>query len=84
VGKGGAVRSSFSSKPVNLDLDHFLQLNDNCILFSGIKTEWLEKLQKPVTYLMDEDHIAIQNSIPTAEGVIWLLLQHTDHVQPIF
>ncbi|WP_041057558.1 dipicolinate synthase subunit DpsA [Jeotgalibacillus campisalis] len=79
VGEEGAVRSSFSSKPVKLDSKAFKRLKTSCLLFSGIPTAWLEALQKPVVYLMDEDQIAIRNSIPTAEGVIWLLLQHTDH-----
>ncbi|PPA72014.1 dipicolinate synthase subunit DpsA [Jeotgalibacillus proteolyticus] len=79
VGEEGAVRSSFSSKPLTLDLDLFRRLNPTCKLFSGIQTPWLDSLNRPVVYLMEEDQIAIQNSIPTAEGVIWLLLQHTDH-----
>ncbi|MDG5470339.1 dipicolinate synthase subunit DpsA [Jeotgalibacillus sp. ET6] len=79
VGEEGAVRSSFSSKPVTLDIECFKRLKTSCLLFSGIPTVWLEQLEKPVVYLMDEDQIAILNSIPTAEGVLWLLLQHTDH-----
>ena len=79
VGEEGVVRSSFSSKAVTLNRDRVIELPESCLLFSGIKTTWLESLQRKVIYLMDKDEIAIQNSIPTAEGVLWLLLQHTDH-----
>ena len=79
VGEEGVVRSSFSSKPVVLNSERFKELKSSCLLFSGIQTPWLKNLNRTIHYLMDEDHIAIQNSIPTAEGVLWLLLQHTDH-----
>lgn len=79
VGEEGAVRSSFSSKQIEVDIKMFQKLNKDCVLFSGIQTPWLDQIQQTVVYLMDEDQIAIQNSIPTAEGVLWLLLQHTNH-----
>ncbi|KIL44936.1 dipicolinate synthase subunit DpsA [Jeotgalibacillus soli] len=79
VSENGEVRSSFSSKPVKIRKEDLNSLTNHCLIFSGINTPWLEDLSHEVICLMDEDDIAIQNSIPTAEGVLWLLLQHTDH-----
>ncbi|WP_227395495.1 dipicolinate synthase subunit DpsA [Jeotgalibacillus aurantiacus] len=78
VMSNGEVRSSFSKHNIILSDENMERVKRDCLLFSGIRTEWLEKQQHETVYMMEEDEVAILNSIPTAEGVLWLLIQHTE------
>src|SRR5699024_11174127 len=75
----GQIKSIFSNQPIILPSDWFRRLKKNALVFSGIKTPYLEKklADKQITFipLMERDDVAIYNSVQTAEGTILLALQ---------
>ncbi|MBM7579908.1 dipicolinate synthase subunit DpsA [Jeotgalibacillus terrae] len=79
ISSSGEIRSSFSAENLSIDYEQLDQLHENCLIFSGIRTPWTERSNKKFIYLFEEDAIAISNSIPTAEGILWLIIQHTDY-----
>ncbi|KIL50522.1 hypothetical protein KP77_18970 [Jeotgalibacillus alimentarius] len=79
ISSSGEIKSSFSAENLAIDHEQLDQLHEECLIFSGIRTPWTERSNKQFVYLFEEDAIAISNSIPTAEGILWLLIQHTDY-----
>ena len=55
------------------------QLSDDCIIFTPIMRPFLQGLSQKIEIIMDYDEIAIYNSIPTAEGTIFYIMQNTEH-----
>ena len=55
------------------------QLPDDCVIFTPIMRNFLQGLPQQIEIIMDRDEIAIYNSIPTAEGTIFYIMQNTEH-----
>jgi dipicolinate synthase subunit A len=55
------------------------QLPDDCVIFTPIMRNFLEGVPQQIEIIMDSDEIAIYNSIPTAEGTIYYIMQNTEH-----
>jgi dipicolinate synthase subunit A len=68
---------------ISLPLDFFERTKPNCIIFSGIRTNRIEemnrKANRQIIYLMEYQDVAIANSIPTTEGIIMNLVENTDY-----
>ncbi|MFT8323259.1 MAG: dipicolinate synthase subunit DpsA [Bacillus sp. (in: firmicutes)] len=81
VNDKGEIESSFSSAEIYLTKEMIEQTNEECVIFSGIITPFLQQLQKEtnrkLVALFNRDDVAIFNSIPTAEGALMLAIQHT-------
>ncbi|MBM7701916.1 dipicolinic acid synthetase subunit A [Metabacillus iocasae] len=78
----GQVDTIFSNEKVYLKEEVIKQTPDHCIIYSGISNDYLNQLVKTtnrkLVRLFERDDIAIYNSIPTVEGTIMLVIQHTD------
>lgn len=78
----GHVEGLFSNKKIILTEQFISQTKPNSVIYSGIGTDYLERISKKtkrqLVKVMDRDDIAIYNSIPTAEGVIMHTIQNTD------
>ncbi len=81
--KEGYVETVFSDQKIKLTADWFGRLKKSAIIFTGITSPYLtEKAEQTgitLIPLLDRDDVAIYNSIPTAEGAIMLVIEHTDH-----
>jgi len=55
------------------------ELADDCTIFTPIMRAFLKGIPQRIEVIMDQDEIAIYNSIPTAEGVIYYLIKNTTH-----
>lgn len=81
--KDGLVKAIFSHTEIKFTVDDFRQMKDDVLVFSGIMTDTLkefsEETNKKVITLMDMDDVAIFNSIPTAEGIIMMIIENTDY-----
>ncbi|NGP44080.1 dipicolinic acid synthetase subunit A [Bacillaceae bacterium SIJ1] len=80
--KDGTVETIFSDGPLTLTKEHIEQTPNHCQVFTGIASEKLKTLCKEagrqLVPLFDRDDVAIYNSIPTAEGTVMMVIQHTD------
>ncbi|WP_270181882.1 dipicolinic acid synthetase subunit A [Alkalihalobacillus sp. CinArs1] len=78
----GEVDSIFSNEKVVLTAEHFSKTPSHCVVYSGISNSHLEgmamKASRKLVKLFERDDIAIYNSIPTVEGTIMMVIQHTD------
>ncbi|WP_445488730.1 dipicolinate synthase subunit DpsA [Niallia sp. 03133] len=81
VNEKGKIESSFCSTDLFLEKEMVEQTKKDCILYTGIITPFLDRLQKEtnrkLVALFNRDDVAIFNSIPTAEGALMLAIQHT-------
>ncbi|WP_079480140.1 dipicolinic acid synthetase subunit A [Halobacillus salinus] len=79
----GQIDGIFSNRIITLSEDWLRQTPEHCQVFTGITNSYLTDLMKKVNRtlhpLMDRDDVAIYNSIPTVEGTIMLVIQHTDY-----
>lgn len=76
----GNIKAEFSDKSLNLSNVNFHNIKDNAYIITGIKTKFMEKLNiKNIIYYMEDDDIAIYNSVATAEGVIMKIMENTDY-----
>ena len=55
------------------------QLPTNCIIFTPIMRDFLQDVPQKIEIMMDNDELAIYNSIPTAEGTIYYIMKNTEH-----
>ena len=55
------------------------QLPDDCVIFTPVMRSFLVGLPQKIEIIMDADEIAIYNSIPTAEGTIYYIMENTEH-----
>ncbi|RYL95295.1 dipicolinic acid synthetase subunit A [Sporolactobacillus sp. THM7-4] len=80
--KDGFVETTFSNQPIQLTKDWLEETPEYCTIYSGISTPYLDKLSsdtnRAVVKLFERDDVAIFNSIPTVEGTIMMVIQHTD------
>ncbi len=78
----GEVDSIFSNEKVILTAEHLSKTPSHCTVYSGISNSHLEematKASRKLVKLFERDDIAIYNSIPTVEGTIMMVIQHTD------
>lgn len=78
----GQVDTVFSNEKVFLTEEMLLKTPKHCTIYSGISNSYLEQLMKATNrkhvQLFERDDVAIYNSIPTVEGTIMIVIQHTD------
>ncbi|WP_273125606.1 dipicolinic acid synthetase subunit A [Bacillus weihaiensis] len=78
----GTVDTVFSNIEVKLTEDLLMRTPDHCVIFSGITNDYLNNLvqntNRKLIQLFNRDDVAIYNSIPTVEGTIMMVIQHTD------
>lgn len=78
----GKIEGIFSNQLIQLPEDWLKKTPAHCQIFTGIANNHLRDLAKKVNRtlipLMDRDDVAIYNSIPTVEGTLMLVIQHTD------
>lgn len=79
----GYVETVFSDQTVQLTREWFEGLDDKVAVFTGISTNFLdlacERTNTELVPLLNRDDVAIYNSIPTAEGMIMMAIEHTDY-----
>ena len=78
----GIVEAVFSDKEIILTEDFIAQTKPSCVIYSGIISDYLygicTRINREVVSLMARDDVAIYNSVPTTEGVLFLAMQNTD------
>ncbi len=78
----GKVNTVFSNEKIAITEEMLLKTPKHCTVYSGISNSYLDDLMKAVNrkyvQLFERDDVAIYNSIPTAEGTIMMVIQHTD------
>ncbi|SFD79596.1 dipicolinate synthase subunit A [Lentibacillus persicus] len=79
----GYVETVFSDRSIQLTKNWFKKLKKNSIVFTGISNDFLDgcanEAEVELMPLLNRDDVAIYNSIPTAEGVIMMAIEHTDY-----
>lgn len=82
MSEDGVVEARFSDTPLRLGDEHFAAIRKSALIFTGIARPALEAAARrhglQLIRLMEQDEVAILNSIPTAEGAIALAMEHTD------
>lgn len=80
--EAGFVETTFSNDKIKLTEEMLMHTPQNCVIYSGISNEYLEtivaKANRKFVKLLERDDVAIYNSIPTVEGTIMIVIQHTD------
>lgn len=78
----GMVSTQFSTNTIQLLEEHFAWLSPSAFVFTGIARPSLELYCEShalrLVKLMEQDEVAILNSIPTAEGAIAMAMEKTD------
>ncbi|ABO66501.1 MULTISPECIES: dipicolinic acid synthetase subunit A [Geobacillus] len=78
----GNVNSVFSQEPIPFTEEMVQKTMKRCTIYSGISNSYLDDLVRKTgrkhVQLFERDDVAIYNSIPTAEGTIMMVIQHTD------
>ncbi|WP_026559300.1 dipicolinic acid synthetase subunit A [Bacillus sp. J37] len=78
----GIVETVFSNEEVILTDELINQTPSHCTIYSGISNSYLDNLvqstNKKLVQLFKRDDVAIYNSIPTVEGTLMMVIQHTD------
>ncbi|MYL19240.1 dipicolinic acid synthetase subunit A [Halobacillus litoralis] len=78
----GNIEGIFSNQLIQLKEEWLKKTPPHCQIFTGIANEHLhdlaERSNRKLIPLMDRDDVAIYNSIPTVEGTLMLVIQHTD------
>ncbi|TFJ94708.1 dipicolinic acid synthetase subunit A [Lentibacillus salicampi] len=79
----GYVETVFSDQTIQLTSEWFDGLNDTAVVFTGISNQYLDAVSEAsnveLILLLSRDDVAIYNSIPTAEGMIMMAIEHTDY-----
>ncbi|WP_077212214.1 dipicolinate synthase subunit DpsA [Bacillus dakarensis] len=82
VDDDGKVHASFSDGDLFLTKEFFQSTPERCVIYTGIETPYLKQLisstNRKLVPLFVRDDLAILNSIPTAEGVLKLAIEHTE------
>lgn len=78
----GQVDTIFSNEDIMLTDEILARTSEDCVIYSGISNAYLNNVTneagRKLIQLFDRDDVAIYNSIPTAEGTIMMVIQHTD------
>ena len=76
-------RYYFSNEKVSITKEQIENTPEHFTIYSGIGTPYLENLvsttNRKLVKLFDRDDVAIYNSIPTVEGTLMMVIQHTDY-----
>ncbi|WP_174613340.1 dipicolinic acid synthetase subunit A [Virgibacillus ihumii] len=79
----GYVEAAFSDQKIQLTKEWFGALDKSALIFTGISKKYLTTVTTDLNLtlipLFDRDDVAIYNSIPTAEGTIMMVIEHTDY-----
>ena len=54
------------------------ELPHDCLIFTPIMRCFLQNIPQPIEVIMDQDEIAIYNSIPTSEGTLYYIMKNTE------
>ncbi|RSK27081.1 dipicolinic acid synthetase subunit A [Bacillus sp. HMF5848] len=78
----GKIETIFSNETVVLTEEILANTPEHCTIYSGISNAYLDKIinstDRKLVKLFERDDVAIYNSIPTVEGTIMMVIQHTD------
>lgn len=78
----GVVETIFSNEKVILTEEILEKTPKHCTVYSGISNQYLDQIinksNRKLVQLFQRDDVAIYNSIPTVEGTIMMVIQHTD------
>nr|WP_236784427.1 dipicolinic acid synthetase subunit A [Alteribacter salitolerans] len=78
----GEVETIFSGEPIMIDAKWLSGTKKTTTIYSGISTESIKALlnicKRPFVEVFNRDDVAIYNSVPTAEGTVMMVIQHTD------
>ena len=78
----GFIDTVFSNEEVKLTEDLLAKTPKHCVIYSGITNSYLDKIvqstNRKLIQFFERDDVAIYNSIPTVEGTIMMVIQHTD------
>ncbi|WP_181348665.1 dipicolinic acid synthetase subunit A [Thalassobacillus sp. CUG 92003] len=78
----GYIDGVFAKEKILIDADWLKRTPEHCRVFTGISNDYLNGICKEagreLIPLMDRDDIAIYNSVPTVEGALMMVIQHTD------
>ena len=78
----GRVDSEYTTEDVYLQEKQMRILPQHCIVFTGKANEYVKNActnhDLTCVELLEQNDLAIYNSIPTAEGAVMLAMQHTD------
>ncbi|WP_088041182.1 dipicolinic acid synthetase subunit A [Bacillus sp. EAC] len=79
----GVVDTIFSNEKVVLTKELLERTPEHCIIYSGISNSYLDGIiaasNRKLVKLFERDDVAIYNSIPTVEGTIMMVIQHTEY-----
>jgi dipicolinate synthase subunit A len=79
----GQIDTIFSNEKVMLTKEQVEQTPAHFTIYSGISNAYLDGLaaaaNRKLVKLFERDDVAIYNSIPTVEGTIMMVIQHTDY-----
>ncbi|UOY93627.1 dipicolinic acid synthetase subunit A [Ectobacillus sp. JY-23] len=79
----GKVDTIFSNKKVVLTKEQIEQTPPHFTVYSGISNTYLNEIiavcSRNLVKLFERDDVAIYNSIPTVEGTLMMVIQHTDY-----
>lgn len=71
-----------SKEDIKLSIDFLKNSKENVLIFSGINTEYLDKIlnysEKKATFLMKDKGVIKENVIPTVEGILADIIINTD------
>ncbi|MCG1020699.1 dipicolinic acid synthetase subunit A [Sutcliffiella horikoshii] len=78
----GQVDTIFSNEKIVLTEEIVKNTPEHCTIYSGITNPYLNQLvastNRKLVQLFERDDVAIYNAIPTVEGTIMMVIQHTD------
>lgn len=78
----GKVETTFSNEEIVLTTQHLKKTPQHCTIYSGISNAYLDQCVneagRSLVKILERNDLAIYNSIPTAEGTIMMVIQHTD------
>jgi dipicolinate synthase subunit A len=78
----GEVDTIFSNEKVVFTEDLLSKTPEHCTVYSGISNQYLDHVvdstNRKLVKLFERDDVAIYNSIPTVEGTIMMVIQHTE------
>ncbi|AXF55089.1 dipicolinate synthase subunit DpsA [Salicibibacter kimchii] len=77
VDADGKVEAQYAPEALIVTREMLTKKPNNCIIFSGIRTEFLKDMEETLICWMERDDVAVYNSVPTAEGALMLAMQHT-------
>ncbi|WP_379967347.1 dipicolinic acid synthetase subunit A [Ectobacillus sp. sgz5001026] len=79
----GQIETIFSNEKVVLTKEHISKTPPHFTIYSGISNAYLHDIatvcNRSLIKLFERDDVAIYNSIPTVEGTIMMVIQHTDY-----